>query len=69
MSVSVAIHEPTTARVNDFEIDGEPRACLILADAKGRSIDVYVDPAIAHAMADAFNAARAGLVAEAEAAS
>jgi hypothetical protein len=69
MSVSVAIHEPTTARVVDFESGGEPKACLILSDAKGRSVDVYVDPAIAHAIADAFNAARAGLVAEAEAAS
>jgi hypothetical protein len=68
MSVNVAIHNPTVARVNDFEMGGEPKACLILADAKGRGIEVYVEPAIAHAMADAFNATRAALVAEAEAA-
>jgi hypothetical protein len=64
MSLNVALHHPTIAWVNDFVMDGEPRACLRLADAHGRSIEVYVEPAVAHAMADAFKAARAAAATE-----
>jgi hypothetical protein len=59
MSVTVALHDPATARVTEFHIDGQPRACLHLADAKGRTVEVYTDPDIAHHMAHAFNAAQA----------
>jgi hypothetical protein len=43
MSVTVALHDPATARVTEFHIDGQPRACLHLADAKGRTVEVYTD--------------------------
>jgi hypothetical protein len=67
MSVTVALHDPATARVTEFHIDGQPRACLHLADAKGRTVEVYTYLGAAHAMAAAFAGAQAQAVASSEA--
>jgi hypothetical protein len=67
MTLSVALHSPTTAHVVDFTMDGKSLACLHLSDFHGRSIQVFAEPAVAHAMAEAFNEARRKLAAEAQA--
>jgi len=57
MTLSVALHSPTHARVSTFEIQGTPHSCVRFVSNDGH-IELYFsgdDVGLAKALADVFN--------------
>ena len=59
MSISVALHRPTRAWATEFESQGRQWGCVTLSDEAGHKMEIYTEPHVARAVADAFTAAMA----------
>lgn len=57
MTLNVALHNPTTCRVSFFKSHGEDCACVAFAGEDGVEIKLFVSPAMADALTEAWDRA------------